>query len=343
MSELENKLDSAVAAPWSLPIGLGRLGLRLVAHAGIDVVFVVVMAVLLVFTLWSQGATLHLLQGSVLYPLGMMGFLLLTRSALWLKRHFRQGNGTLSLQRVFLQTFRDWIPFILISFIYENLRDLTRFFYTHDIAGTLMAWDVKIFGVELTQWSQQFFHPLLTDYMAFAYALYFILPLFIMYLLSYRNQRTVLREVIMALSLTFLIGFLGYVFLPCSPPRFFLEAEYTQPTQLYGLYIFNALQGNWDRLSVIPHGAFPSLHVGISAIALIYAFRFRKASRFDRVVYWIFVPLVVSLWLSTIYLRHHWFVDIIAGWLLAGFACWIAPILVGNWEAFRKKLLTASS
>jgi membrane-associated phospholipid phosphatase len=292
--------------------------------------------------MWSNGASLRIKQSSVLYPIGMMSFLLVTRSALWLYRHFHKKNGSLSLQRVFLQTLRDWIPFILISFIYENLRDLTRFFYTHDIAGTLMAWDVKIFGVELTQWSQRFFHPLMTDYMAFAYALYFILPLIIMYMLSYRNKRTLLREVIMALSLTFLVGFLCYVFLPCSPPRFFLEAQYTNPPQLYGWHLFNALQGNWDRLSVIPHGAFPSLHVGISTIALIYAFRFRKVSRLDCVLYWIYVPLIVSLWVSTIYLRHHWFVDILAGWLLALLSCWIAPVLVKSWDRFRQRVVSAT-
>ncbi len=33
--------------------------------------------------------------------------------------------------------------------------------------------------------------------------------------------------------------------------------------------------------------------------------------------FWVFVPLVVSLWISTIYLRHHWVADCLAGFILA--------------------------
>lgn len=315
--------------------------MRALAFMGVDLLFVLLMAFFLGATLWTNGASIRLAQESVLYPIGMMAFLLLTRSLLWVYRHCRRQNGALSLKKVFLQTLRDWIPFILIDFIYENLHDLSRYFHTHDIAGTLMGWDMKLFGMELTLWSQRFFHPLLTDYMAFTYALYFIFPLVIMYYLSYRNLRSELREVILALSFTFLLGFLGYVFFPCSPPRYFLENQYTEPVRLYGFYIFNQLQSKWDSLSAIRAGAFPSLHVGISSIALIYAFRFRKFSRFTRVLFWIYVPLVISLWVSTIYLRHHWFIDIAAGWFLAVFSCWMSPLVIGGWEDLKRAILAA--
>lgn len=309
--------------------------LRFIATLGIDLTFVFVMALLLGVALLSNGHHLRIAQASVLYPIGMMVFLLLTRSALWIYRHGKGQNGSLSLPRVFFQTLRDWIPFILIDFIYENLHDLSGHFQIRDIAGVMMRWDIALFGVEPTLWSQRFFNPVLTDYMTFAYALYFILPLIIMYFLSYRNLRSHMREMVLALSLCFLIGFLGYVFFPCSPPRFFIKNEFTDPVNLYGPWLFNRLQAQWDNLSAIPTGAFPSLHVAISAIALVYAFRFRKWGRFDRGLYRIYIPLVLSLWISTIYLRHHWFIDILAGWVLALFCCWIAPLLVKVWAEFR--------
>jgi len=311
--------------------------LRVVASMGIDLVFVLLMAAFLFVMLWSNGASLRFAQASVLYPIGMMVGLLLTRSLLWLYRHERGLNEGLALKSVFLQTLRDWLPFILIDFIYENLHDLSRFFHTHDVAGTMMAWDIKLLGVELTLWSQKFFHPLMTDYMAFVYALYFAFPLVIMYFLSYRNLRLKLREMIFALSFAFLLGFLGYVFFPCSPPRYYLEGQFSAPAHLYGVFLYDQLQGRWDSLSAIRAGAFPSLHVGISTIALIYAYRLRRLSRFDRVLYWIYVPLIVSLWISTVYLRHHWLIDIIAGWMLAVLACVVAPLVTKGWEDLRGK------
>jgi len=44
------------------------------------------------------------------------------------------------------------------------------------------------------------------------------------------------------------------------------------------------------------------------------------------------------LWASTIYLRHHYFVDLVAGWLLAPLAVWTAP-RVDAWWARQQRAL----
>src|SRR5262249_19107425 len=134
------------------------------------------------------------------------------------------------------------------------------------------------------------------------------------------------------------LGFLGYVFFPCSPPRYFLENVYNSPAHLQGYFLFNQLQARWDSLSVVRAGAFPSLHVAISTIALIYACRYRDRSRLDKVIFWAYLPLVVSLWFSTVYLRHHWFIDILAGWILALLSCWVVPLWIRKWEDWHQRL-----
>lgn len=334
-----NASNSTAAIPVYrvFPQFLGRLGVKIVAHLGVDLLLLFSMLAILLITLWTQGGSIRY-QESVQAPVYMMLFLLITRSGLNIYHWLAKKPNALPTKLIFLHTLRDWIPFILIDFIYENLHDLSEVFYTKDYAASIMALDVKIFGVELTQLSQRIFHPLLTDYFAATYAIWLILPLVLMYFLSYRNLREDLKNVILALIFAFLLGFIGYVVFPCSPPRYFLINEYSQPAQLYGWFIYNQLQSQWDSLSVVSAGAFPSLHVGISSVALIFAFRFRKRSLFDRILYYIYLPLVVSLWASTIYLRHHWFIDILAGWALAYFACWISPKLNKAWEKLRLSL-----
>ena len=49
-------------------------------------------------------------------------------------------------------------------------------------------------------------------------------------------------------------------------------------------------------------------------------------------------PFVIGLWLSTLYLRHHYFVDLLAGWLLAPAAVWVAP-RVDAWWARQQRAL----
>jgi membrane-associated phospholipid phosphatase len=47
---------------------------------------------------------------------------------------------------------------------------------------------------------------------------------------------------------------------------------------------------------------------------------------------------VLGLWASTIYLRHHYFVDLVAGWLLAPAALWVAPRLDAWWARQQRAL-----
>jgi hypothetical protein len=47
---------------------------------------------------------------------------------------------------------------------------------------------------------------------------------------------------------------------------------------------------------------------------------------------------VLGLWTSTIYLRHHYVADLLAGWVLAPVAIWVAPRMDG-WWALRQRAL----
>jgi membrane-associated phospholipid phosphatase len=50
----------------------------------------------------------------------------------------------------------------------------------------------------------------------------------------------------------------------------------------------------------------------------------------------VLLPFAVGLWVSTIYLRHHYAVDLLAGWALAPVGVWVAP-RVDAWWAGRQR------
>ena len=56
------------------------------------------------------------------------------------------------------------------------------------------------------------------------------------------------------------------------------------------------------------------MHCSLALLTLFYGNRFGDAvfPRFPRLYFRLCAPIVVSLWLSTIYLRHHWIPDIAA-------------------------------
>jgi membrane-associated phospholipid phosphatase len=77
---------------------------------------------------------------------------------------------------------------------------------------------------------------------------------------------------------------------------------------------------------------FPSLHVGISFVVWLYAFRN------SRKLFWILSPLVLSLFVSTIYLRYHYLIDVVAGLVLAPLCFFLANWLFDHWSDIRVSL-----
>ena len=74
-------------------------------------------------------------------------------------------------------------------------------------------------------------------------------------------------------------------------------------------------------------GAFPSLHCGVMFLAILLSWRHLR---------WFFPVMLffgVGLIVGTVYLRHHWVVDILAGIALAIVADRIAPPLERWWAA----------
>ena len=91
--------------------------------------------------------------------------------------------------------------------------------------------------------------------------------------------------------------------------------------------------GAWRRLQQITFDAFPSMHTAISTIALVHAHRLGPllAPRHPRAFFRVFLPVVVLLQLATLYLRQHYFVDLLAAWALAAVSLWLATRVERRW------------
>ena len=66
-----------------------------------------------------------------------------------------------------------------------------------------------------------------------------------------------------------------------------------------------------DALEGIQWDAFPSGHTAIAIIVLA------MAARYQRRLFYPLLVITVSLMISTVYLRYHYVIDVIAGVLLA--------------------------
>lgn len=222
----------------------------------------------------------------------------------------------------------DWLPFSVCAFIYENLHDLTNLVRPTTFDDTLMRLDGALFGVQPTIWLEAHaVTPLLTDWMAFSYSLYFFFPAALLVALYRRGDERRFRTLSVALLLAFLVGFAFYVTIPAIGPRYWLRDQY-QVAVLSGTLFRGNASEIFKSVEFVQRDCFPSLHTAISALALIHAHTWRDVLPGRGAWRWIFLPLVLSLWASTVYLRQHWFVDVLGGLALAAALTWAAPRLV---------------
>lgn len=302
--------------PVSTPVrpGIFSRSQWLLAAAGFDLLVLVLMSGLLAYLVNVTDGRVRWLHPSMGGPLVILLGVLLINSIrnFYLKNSQKKAEVGIFDHGFLL--FRCWMPFFLVDFIYENLHSLSAKISSFDLAPWLYQMDLKLFGFEPTVAVQAITAPWLTDLMAILYAPYLIYPMVLMAILSLGHRRLEFQQVSLAVILTFLLGFLCYVVFPALPPRFYIPEMFTHPVHLSGSYIHDRLQNVWDELSAVKGAAFPSLHVALSSIALYYAFQFRKISRWYRILFYVYLPLVPGLWFSTIYLRHHWVLDIVAAW-----------------------------
>jgi membrane-associated phospholipid phosphatase len=226
-----------------------------------------------------------------------------------------------------VQGLREVLPFLTCILIYTNLHDTIGFVNSRDIHVLLAELDRQLFGVIPCVWAQQFITPARTEVMSFLYLNFFWIAPSTALLLLVRRRRPEFRAAIMGVLVCFYLGYFLYVLLPAAPPRLVLPYEFKRNLQGYPSLMSNLSAQAFSLLPVDSRAAFPSLHAAVSLVALIYAWRYLRPW------FWILLPFCVGLWVSTIYLRHHFAVDLIAGWALAPIAVWIAPRLDAWWAS----------
>ena len=127
----------------------------------------------------------------------------------------------------------------------------------------------------------------------------------VLWLTGHREEA---RTALLGVVLCFYSGYALYVLLPAAPPRLYFASLGLFTTSLRGGPVTHFQEALFAMMpNHAARGAFPSLHAAVSCLSLYYSRKYRP---------WFFPFLLVfvaGLLVSTVYLRHHWVVDLIAG------------------------------
>lgn len=213
--------------------------------------------------------------------------------------------------------FREWYPGLFFVFAFEEIDLLVDMVTRRRFHQILITLDHHIFGVHPTVWLEQLRQPWLTELMMFCFASFYLLIPLLGLVLYFKNKRREFQELLLAAGIAFYICFLAFVFLPAEGPWVTMVQLHQEPLK-GGPFVW--LVGFVEGLGTIRGGAFPSSHVAVAAVVLIVAYRHQ------RVLSYFLLPVIVGLFISTVYCRFHYAVDVLSG-VLVGMVGFIS----GHW------------
>ncbi len=209
------------------------------------------------------------------------------------------------------------VPVFSILVVFDSLGRIVHSINPVDIDPILARLDYMLCGGNPTVMLESLVSPVLTDIFQLAYTSYYFLPVALGIALKVRGEGEAFDRSLFFIMLCFYLSYVGYLLWPALGPRF--TVNYLQHIQLKGLVVAGPIQQTLNALEGIKRDAFPSGHTGIALTVLYLSHKYEKR------LFRYFAPVVCALIFSTVYLRYHYVVDVIAGVLLS-----IGTILIGE-------------
>lgn len=282
----------------------------------------------------------HGLTFTFLLGLSLVTFLFRTLIQMWVSLLFRY--GMLLVLLIVITAFLGrrtkgrggrlvyyFSPILFVFFIYQSLGDLIPSLHS-DIDPWLIWIDFSLFGVHPTLWMERWIFPWLTDIMSIAYVSYYFLPVILIVVLYLKHRTAALELSLFVLIFGYYVSFVSYILFPAIGPRFTLS--HLQVAPLDGSFLTDFIR---DTLNTLEHNKRDCMPSGHTQIVLMILYLTR---RFERLLFYLFFPIICGLILSTIYLRYHYIVDVLAGGVFAVGCVLIGPRLHEWWGRFSERL-----
>ena len=224
------------------------------------------------------------------------------------------------------------IPLVIL--VFKTVEKLSFALHGRDYDNVLIGIDRTIFGVNPTVWLYEHFPniPLFTEVMQLCYFSYYIIPIILAseFFIRRRHDHSEGRYTDALETLRFILvyglvtSYVVYISLPGIGPRFTLHDFWSISKELPGVLLTEPIR--WfinlaenirvgmtsaQAAQAVTRDVFPSGHAQLVVLEMILAFRFKSKAR------WLILFLGIGLIFSTVYLRYHYAIDVLAGSLLA--------------------------
>lgn len=175
----------------------------------------------------------------------------------------------------------------------------------------LLGWDSALLGQTPSVTLESWLRPWLEDLTMGAYLFFFYYLIAAPASYCMKDLR-LFRKCIVGLFTMYGLSFMGYTVLPAGGPHRWM----TFSTPLQGWVLDYTLKPVNEASNSVD--VFPSIHVGATLYLLLFDWQHAKRR------FWLALLPCVLIWFATVYLRFHYFVDVLGGILVALAGWWMA-------------------
>ncbi|SYZ73326.1 putative Phosphoesterase PA-phosphatase-like protein [Candidatus Zixiibacteriota bacterium] len=201
--------------------------------------------------------------------------------------------------------FRILYPGLLFTIFYEQTGGLMRLFFPDFLDSRLTAFEISIFGADLSLWlDKNFINVWVTEILSFSYFSYYLmLPMFLLSFFFLKKYDEI-KKALTAICITFFASFLLFYLYPIEGPRYFFAGQYIH--KITGP-IFRPLVDLAINSGAVHGGCMPSSHVAVALVILFFTMR-----NYPRTG-WFLIPVNIGLAMGTVYGRFHYISDVVVG------------------------------
>jgi membrane-associated phospholipid phosphatase len=202
---------------------------------------------------------------------------------------------------------RNVIPIAFIAYWYPE-----TYFMNENIFGNLDRYffdaDQYLFGCQPSlEFYKYYPQAWINELMNFGYISYYFIIALAVFIACAKGKKYMEHTVFIILC-SFFIYYITFIILPVVGPQFY----FAEPDKLINNSgFFRNTLVELQTIGEKPTGAFPSSHVGICLICMYFI------HKYSRIVFYMLIPVAFILICSTVYLKAHYLIDVIGGFVSA--------------------------
>jgi len=197
----------------------------------------------------------------------------------------------------------------LFAYLFAAVHKFQLIFFSWN-DNAVINFENSIFGVNPTVWLEKIKTPLLTEIMMFAYVIYLFIYPILAAIIYFKYGEDKFEYYLLVLGITNIACNIGFVLFPAAGPAQWDSIKGLHKIPLQG-YFFTSI-GEYIRANFHPvGGTIPSPHCAIGTVMMYMSYRFHRPFFFA------VTPIIILLYISTIYGVYHYVTDTITGIITA--------------------------